>query len=161
MRSVEQTSTKETSLKFSPMTSVPSTDKSNLVETPMTTITEHAPVQNTAPPITRTVLVSNIAINQQQAEITQIAREPLPATLPLQRKPRQNDVNNDINGKYLVSNAGKCTRTQFAVLSTSQSFFKPCCPSSSRDHSKLCSFWTRPDSPASSRATPWTCRRFR
>ena len=62
------------------MTSVPSTDKNNLVETPLATITEHFQVQNTAAPITYTVPVSNIAVNQQQAEITQIAPEPLSAT---------------------------------------------------------------------------------
>ena len=84
MSPVEQTSTKEISLKFPAMTSVPSTDKGNLVETPLATITEHVPVQNTAPPIMYTVPVSNIAINQQQAEITQIPREPLLATLTLQ-----------------------------------------------------------------------------
>ena len=80
MSSVEQTSTKGISLKFPPMTSVPSTDKNNLVETPLATITEHVQVRNTAASIMYTVPVSNIAVNQQQAEITQIAPEPLSAT---------------------------------------------------------------------------------
>ena len=77
---VEQTSTKGISLKFPPMTSVPSTDKSNLDETSSGTITEHVSVQNTAVPIMYTVLVSNIAVNQQQTEITQLAPQPLSAT---------------------------------------------------------------------------------
>ena len=84
MSSVEQTSTKGISLKFPPMTSVSSTDKNNLVETPLATITEHVQVQNTAAPIMYTVPVFNIAVNQQQAEITQIAREPLSAIPMLQ-----------------------------------------------------------------------------
>ena len=66
------------------MTSVPSTDKNNLVETPLATTTEHVQVQNTAALIMNTVPVSNIAVNQQQAEITQIAPEPLSATPTLQ-----------------------------------------------------------------------------
>ena len=61
-----------------------STDMSNLVETFLTTITEHVQVQNTAAPIMYTVPVSNIALNQQQAEITKIATEPFSATLTLQ-----------------------------------------------------------------------------
>ena len=84
MNSVEQTSTKGMSLKFPPMTSVPSTDKNNLVETPLTTVTDHVQVQNTTASIMYTVPVSNIAVNQQQAEITQIAPEPLSATPTLQ-----------------------------------------------------------------------------
>ena len=80
MSSVEQTSTKRISLKFPPMTPVPSTDKNNLLETPLATITEHVQVQNTAAPIMYTVPFSNIAVNQQQAEIRQIAPEPLSAT---------------------------------------------------------------------------------
>ena len=82
--SVEQTSTKGISLKFPPMTSVPSTDKSKLVETPLATITEHVQVQNTTAPFMYVVPVSNIALNQQQAEVTQIAPEPLSATPTLQ-----------------------------------------------------------------------------
>ena len=70
MSFVKQASTKGISLKFPPMTSVPSTDKNNLVETPLATITEHVQVQNTATSIMYTVPVSNIAVNQQQAEIT-------------------------------------------------------------------------------------------
>ena len=66
------------------MTSVPSTDKNDLIETPLATITKHAQVQNTAVPIMNTVLASNIAANQQQAEITQIATEHLSATPTLQ-----------------------------------------------------------------------------
>ena len=66
------------------MTSVPSTDKKDLTETPLATITEHAQVVNTAVPIMNTVLASNIAANQQQAKITQIAPEPLSATPTLQ-----------------------------------------------------------------------------
>ena len=65
MSSVEQTSTKGISLKFPPTTSVPSTDKINLVETPLPTVTEHVQVQNTAASIIYTVPVSNIAVNQQ------------------------------------------------------------------------------------------------
>ena len=84
MSSVEQTSTKGISLKFPPMTSVPSTDKNNVVETPLTTNTEHDQVQNTATPVMYIVPVSNIAVNQQQADITQITPEPLSATLTLQ-----------------------------------------------------------------------------
>ena len=71
MSSVEQASTKGISLKFPPMASVPSTDKSNLVENPLATITEHVQVQNKVAPIMYTVPVSNIAGNQQQAEIKQ------------------------------------------------------------------------------------------
>ena len=89
--SVEQSSTKGISLKFSPMTSSVvsvSTDMSNLVETFLTTITEHVQVQNTAAPIMYTVPVSNIALNQQQAEITKIATEPFSATPTLQETPK-------------------------------------------------------------------------
>ena len=75
MSSVEQTSAKGISLKFPPMTSVSSTDKNNL-EIPLATITERVQVQNTAAPFMYIVPVSNIAVNQQQAEITQIAPEP-------------------------------------------------------------------------------------
>ena len=64
MSSVEQTSTKGISLKFPPMTSVPSTDKNNVVETPLTTNTEHDQAQNTATPVMYIVPVSNIAVNQ-------------------------------------------------------------------------------------------------
>ena len=64
--------------------SVPSTNKNNFVETPLATIKEHVPVQNTAALIMYTVLVSNIAVNQQQTEITQIAQEPSSATPTLQ-----------------------------------------------------------------------------
>ena len=66
MSAVEQTSTKGISLKFSPMTlSVPSasTGKSNLVETSLSTITEHVQVQNTASSIMYAVPDSNIALN--------------------------------------------------------------------------------------------------
>ena len=66
------------------MTSVPSTDNSSLNETPLATNTEHVPVQNTAVPIMYTVPVSNITVNQQQVEITQIAPKPLSATATLQ-----------------------------------------------------------------------------
>ena len=86
MRSLEQTSTKGISSKFPPMTSVPSasTDKSNLVETSLSTITGHVQVQNTAVPIMYTVPVSNIALNQQQAETTKIATETFSAIPTLQ-----------------------------------------------------------------------------
>ena len=84
MSSVEQTSNKRISLKFPPMTSVPSTDKSILVKTPLATITEHVQVQSTAAPIIYTVTVSNMVLNQQQAEIIQIASEPLSVTPTLQ-----------------------------------------------------------------------------
>ena len=46
----------------------------------MASITDHIQVQNTAAPIMYTVPVSNVAVNQQQAEIKQIAPEPLSAT---------------------------------------------------------------------------------
>ena len=46
----------------------------------MASITEHVQVQNTAALIMYTVPVSNVAVNQQQAEIKQIAPEPLSAT---------------------------------------------------------------------------------
>ena len=55
---------------------MPSKDNGNLVETPQATVTEHVHVQNTAI-LMYTVPVSNVAINQQQAEITQIAPESL------------------------------------------------------------------------------------
>ena len=84
MSSVEQTSTKGINFKFPPMISVPSTDKNNLVESPLATITELLQVQNTAAPIMYTVPAFNIAVTQQQAEITQIAPEPLSATPKLQ-----------------------------------------------------------------------------
>ena len=61
-----------------------STDKSNLVKTPLPTITDHVQVQNTANPTIYTVQVSNIALNQQQTEITKIVHEPLSATPTLQ-----------------------------------------------------------------------------
>ena len=63
MSSAEQISTKGTSLQFPPMTSVPST-------TPLATITEPVQVQNTARLIIYIVPVSNIAVSQQQTEIT-------------------------------------------------------------------------------------------
>ena len=56
---------------------MPSKDNGNLVETPLATVTEHVHVQNTAILIMYTVPVSNVARNQQQAEITQIAPESL------------------------------------------------------------------------------------
>ena len=71
------------------MTSVPSRDKSNLNETSLATITEHVQLQNTAAPILRTVLVSNIAVNQQQAEITQIVPQTLSATPTFQETPNK------------------------------------------------------------------------
>ena len=77
MSSVEQTSTRGISQQFPPMSSVPRT-------TPLATITEPVQVQNTAAPIMYTVRLSNIAVNQQQVEITQIASEPLSATPTLQ-----------------------------------------------------------------------------
>ena len=89
MTSVEQKSTKWISLKFPPMTSVPSRDKSNLVETSLATMTEHVQLQNAAAPILRTVLVSNIAVNQQQAEITQIVPQTLSATPTFQETPNK------------------------------------------------------------------------
>ena len=46
----------------------------------MAAITEHVPVQSTTVRIMYTVPVSNIAVNQQQAEITQIAPELLSET---------------------------------------------------------------------------------
>ena len=70
MSSVEQTSTKGISFTFPVMSSVPSTDKSNFVQNPLATITGHVQVHNPAP---------NIAVNQQQAEITQIAPKALSA----------------------------------------------------------------------------------
>ena len=63
MSSVEQTSIKGISLKFPPMTSVPSTNKKNLVETPLAMISEQVQVQNTAAPVMYTVAVSNVAVN--------------------------------------------------------------------------------------------------
>ena len=84
MSSVEQTRTKGIRLKFPPMTSVLSADKSSLLETPLATITGHVLVQNTVAPMMYRVPVSNIAVNQQQAEITQITPEPLSATPTLQ-----------------------------------------------------------------------------
>ena len=89
MTSVEQKSTKWISLKFPPMTSVPSRDTSNLVETSLATMTEHVQLQNTAAPILRTVPVSNIAVNQQQAEITQIVPQTLSATPTFQESPNK------------------------------------------------------------------------
>ena len=68
MSSLEQRSAKGIYLKFSPMISVPSTGKSNLVETSFATITEHAHVQNTDDPIMYTVPISNMAVNQQKTE---------------------------------------------------------------------------------------------
>ena len=61
---------------------MPSTDKSNLVKTFVATITEHVQIQNIAAPIMCTV--SNIAVNQQQAEITKTTLERLSATPTLQ-----------------------------------------------------------------------------
>ena len=58
------------------MTSVPST--------PLVRITEPVQIQNTAAPIMYIVQVSNIAVNQQQAEITEITLELLSATPTLQ-----------------------------------------------------------------------------
>ena len=63
MSSVEQTSTKGISLKLLLMTSVPSTDKSNLAETSLATITEHVQVLNPAAPIMYTAPVSNMVVN--------------------------------------------------------------------------------------------------
>ena len=71
------------------MTSVPSRDTSNLVETSLATMTEHVQLQNTAAPILRTVPVSNIAVNQQQAEITQIVPQTLSATPTFQETPNK------------------------------------------------------------------------
>ena len=161
--SVEQSSTKEISLKFSPMTSSvasASTDKSNLVETFLTTITEHVQVQNTAAPIMYTVPVSNIALNQQQAEIAKIATEPFSATPTLQETLKTMMSRMTQMGIPCLK-CRHCTCSQFAVLSTPQSSFNPCCPSSCRGHSKLCSFWTRADFLASSRVTSRARKIFR
>ena len=84
MSSVEQTSTKGISLKFPPITSVSLAYKSNLVETPLTTITEHVQVQYTGTPIMYRVPVFNVAVDHQQAEITQKAPEPFPVIPTLQ-----------------------------------------------------------------------------
>ena len=84
MSSVEQTSTKGISLKFPPITSVSLAYKSNLVETPLTTITEHVHVQYTGTPIMYRVPVFNVAVDHQQAEITQKAPEPFPVIPTLQ-----------------------------------------------------------------------------
>ena len=59
-------------------------DKSNLVETSLATITELVQVQNTAAPIMYTVPVSNIALNELKAEITKLAPESLSVTPALQ-----------------------------------------------------------------------------
>ena len=56
----------------------------NFVETPLHFIIEHVQVQHIASPIMYTVPVSNMTVNQHQAEITQIALEPLFATPTLQ-----------------------------------------------------------------------------
>ena len=124
MNPVEQTSTKGISLKFPPMTSV-SSDKNNHVETPLATITEHVQVQNAAAPIMYTVPVSNIAVNQQQAEITQIAPEALSATPTLQEildkmMSRMTKMGNTMSQMQ----ANVCTSARFAVLSTPQSIYK-------------------------------------
>ena len=66
------------------MSSVSTTDNSNLVETLLATITEHAQVENTAAPIIDIVPVFNIAVNHQEAVITQIAPVLLSAALTLQ-----------------------------------------------------------------------------
>ena len=116
------------------MTSVPSTDKKNLVETPLATITEHVQVQNTAVPIMYTVPVSNIAVTQPQAEITQIAPEPLSTTPTLE--------------ETLDKIMSRMTRIEIPCLKCRQLYLHPICstfnssifPYSSRDHSKLCSF---------------------
>ena len=86
------------------MTSVPnaSTDKSNLVETSLTAITEHVQVQNTVAPIMYTVPVSNIALNQQQIGISKIATEPFSATPTLQETldkmmPRMTKMENNLS----------------------------------------------------------------
>ena len=71
------------------MTSAPSRDKSNLIETSLATMTEHVQLQNTAAPILRTVPVSNIAVNQQQAEITQIVPQTFSATPTFQETPNK------------------------------------------------------------------------
>ena len=71
-------------MKFSGMTLLPSIDKSGLMETSLTAITEQAEVQNTAVPILYTDLVPNMTVDQQQTEITQIAPEPSSATPTLQ-----------------------------------------------------------------------------
>ena len=124
MSSVEQTSTKGISLKFPPMTSVSSTDKNNL-EIPLATITERVQVQNTAAPFMYIVPVSNIAVNQQQAEITQIAPEALSATPTLQEildkmMSRMTKMGNTMSQMQ----ANVCTCARFAVLSTPQSIYK-------------------------------------
>ena len=71
------------------MTSAPSRDKSNLIETSLATMTEHVQLQNTAAPILCTVPVSNIAVNQQQAEITQIVPQTFSATPTFQETPNK------------------------------------------------------------------------
>ena len=56
----------------------------SLLRSKIQPVDEPVQVQNTAAPIMYTVAVSNIAVNQQQAEITQIASEPLSTTPTLQ-----------------------------------------------------------------------------
>ena len=56
----------------------------SLLRSKIQPVDEPVQVQNTAASIMYTVAVSNIAVNQQQAEVTQIASEPLSATPTLQ-----------------------------------------------------------------------------
>ena len=115
MSSVEQTSTKGISFTFPVMSSVPSTDKSNFVQNPLATITGHVQVHNPAP---------NIAVNQQQAEITQIAPKPLSA-IPMLHETLEKMMSKMTQIENTMSLVfSKCTCIQFAVLSTPQSVFE-------------------------------------
>ena len=101
-----------------------------------------------------TVLVSNMEVNKQQSEITQIALDPLSVTPTLQEAlnkmiPRMIKTENTMSPMQ-----ANVPEPNLLYFSTSLSFFKPCCFLSSRSYSKLFLFSTRPDFSASSIVTP-------
>ena len=135
MSFLEQTNTKEISLKFPPCQG----QISNLVETSLAAITEHVQVQKTAALIMYTVPISKMAVNQQQAKITQIAPKPLSATSMLQETinkmmSRMTQMENTMSQIQANIPVQICSTFNFLIL------FKPCCPFSSLGHSKFCSF---------------------
>lgn len=74
-----------------------------------------------------TVPVCNIALNQQQAEIKKIVPERLSAAPTLQEtlnKMMSRMAQMEITFSQMQANVSV---PNFAVLSTAQSFFKPCC----------------------------------
>ena len=108
-----------------------------------------------------TVPVSNIAVNQQQAEMTQIAPEPLSTTATLQETldktmSRMTQMENTIS--QMQANVSVPNLQYFQLPNFSSN---PAVPPAAETIPNSVHFRARPDFPASSRVTPGACRRFK